>query len=223
MAGIAALRGGDTGAPVSVAMPGVGMEEPVVGQERWEEIRRLKVAGMTVSGIARASGLDRKTVRRCLRQVRWQAYRRPARRRLCSTRTGVACGTRGAGRVLRASSTRSCAQRGFEGGYGTVRDAVRPLRVGAAAASLTQCRFETAPGEQAQADWGEVRVRLGGEIVQVHIFVMTLGYSRRGWAEGYEHERMESLLSAHEHAFEHFGGVAGSPVRPHAHRHSGRA
>jgi hypothetical protein len=41
----------------------------------------------------------------------------------------------------------------------------------------------------------------------VHIFVMTLGYSRRGWAEGYEHERMESLLSAHEHAFEHFGGV----------------
>ena len=88
-----------------------------------------------------------------------------------------------------------------------MRDAVRPLRVEAAAASLTQCRFETAPGEQAQADWGEVRVRLGGEIVQVHIFVMTLGYSRRGWAEGYEHERMESLLSAHEHAFEHFGGV----------------
>jgi DNA invertase Pin-like site-specific DNA recombinase len=65
VAGIAALRGGDTGAPVSVAMPGVGMEEPVVGQERWEEIRRLKVAGMTVSRIARASGLDRKTVRRC--------------------------------------------------------------------------------------------------------------------------------------------------------------
>jgi transposase len=100
-----------------------------------------------------------------------------------------------------------CAQRGYEGGYGTVRDAVRPLRVEAAAALLTQCRFETEPGEQAQADWGEVRVGFGSQIVQVHIFVMTLGYSRRAWAEGYEHERMESLLSAHEHAFEHFGGV----------------
>jgi hypothetical protein len=44
-------------------------------------------------------------------------------------------------------------------------------------------------------------------IVKVHIFVMTLGYSRRAWAEGYEHERTESLLAAHEHAFEHFGGV----------------
>jgi len=88
-----------------------------------------------------------------------------------------------------------------------VRDAVRPLRIEAAAASLTQCRFETEPGEQAQADWGEVRVHFGTKPAKVHIFVMTLGYSRRGWSEGYEHERMESLLSAHEHGFEHFGGV----------------
>ena len=35
---------------------------------------------------------------------------------------------------------------------------------------------------------------------------------------------MESLLSAHEHAFEHFGGVsAGDSLRPHAHRDDGRA
>ena len=100
-----------------------------------------------------------------------------------------------------------CAQRGFEGGYGTVRDAVRPLRAEAAAASLTQRRFETEPGEQAQADWGEARVQFQSEIAKVHIFVLTLGYSRRAWAEGYQNERMESLLSAHEHGFEHFGGV----------------
>jgi len=54
-----------------------------------------------------------------------------------------------------------CAQRGYAGGYGTVRDAVRPLRLEMGAASLTQCRFETGLGEQAQADSGEVRVRLG--------------------------------------------------------------
>lgn len=88
-----------------------------------------------------------------------------------------------------------------------MRDAVRPLRLETAAAALTQCRFETEPGEQAQVDWGEVRVPMGSGIVEVHIFVMTLGYSRRAWAESYEHERMESLLAAHEHAFEHFAGV----------------
>jgi hypothetical protein len=80
VADVAALQGGDIGAPVRVCSPEVGGEEPVVGQERWEEMHRLKAAGMTVSGVARATGLDRKTVRRCLRQVRWQAYRRPARR-----------------------------------------------------------------------------------------------------------------------------------------------
>jgi transposase len=206
---VAALQGGDIDAPVTVAAPGVGGEEPVVDQERWEEMHRLKATEMTVSGIARATGLDRKTVRRCLRQVRWQGYRRPGRRQalLDPHRAWLAERAAQVGYSARILYQELCARRGFEGGYGTVRDAVRPLRLETAAASLTQCRFETEPGEQAQADWGEVRVRLGTEIVQVHIFVMTLGYSRRGWAEGYEHERMESLLAAHEHGFEHFGGV----------------
>ena len=206
---VVALQGNDIGVPVSVAAPGVGVEEPVVGQERWEEMHRLKAAGMTVSGIARATGLDRKTVRRCVRQVRWQAYRRPVRREalLAAHRTWLAERAVQVGYSARILYQELCARRGYEGGYGTVRDAVRPLRIEAAAALLTQCRFETGPGEQAQADWGEVGVRFESEMVKVHIFVLTLGYSRRAWAEGYEHERMESLLSAHEHAFEHFGGV----------------
>jgi hypothetical protein len=87
-----------------------------------------------------------------------------------------------------------------------VRNAVRPLRLEAAAASLTQTRFETEPGQQAQVDWGEVRVRLDGVAAKVHVFVMTLGYSRRAWAEGYLNEKLGSLLEAHERAFAHFGG-----------------
>jgi transposase len=207
----AALEGNLSGAgPVTVAAPEVGMAEGlVVGQERWEEMHRLKAAGMTLSGIARATGLDRKTVRRCLRQVRWQAYRRQARREglLDAHREWIAGRAAEVGYSARILYQELRSARGYEGGYGTVRDAVRPLRAFAAAASITQCRFETEPGEQAQVDWGEVRVRLGAELLEVHIFVMTLGYSRRAWAEGYEHERMESLLAAHEHAFEHFGGL----------------
>ena len=206
---IAALQGGDIDAPVNVASPGVGGEEPVVGKERWEELQRLKAAGMTVSGIARATGLDRKTVRRCLRQVRWKAYRRARGRGslLAPHRSWLVERAPQVGYSARILYQELCSQRGFEGGYGTVRDAVRPLRTEAAAGLLTQRRFETEPGEQAQADWGESRVWFGAQLVKVHIFVMTLGFSRRAWAEGYEHERMESLLSAHEHAFEHFGGV----------------
>jgi transposase len=194
---------------VSVASSGLGEEDVVVAEERWQELHRLKTAGMTVSGIARTTGLDRKTVRRCLRQVSWQAYRRAARREslLAPHREWLMERAAEVGYSARILYQELCASRGFTGGYGTVRDAVRPLRLELAAAGLTQCRFETEPGEQAQVDWGEVRVALGAGVVQVHIFVMTLGYSRRAWAEGYEHERMESLLAAHEHAFEHFAGV----------------
>ena len=194
---------------VKVCSPVVGEEDVVVGEERWQELHRLKAAGMTTSGISRATGLDRKTVRRCLRQVRWQAYQRAARREtlLAAHREWLAARAPEVGYSARFLYQELVAQRGFEGGYGTVRDAVRPLRLETAAGELTQCRFETEPGEQAQVDWGQVRVAMGAGIVEVHIFVMTLGYSRRAWAEGYEHERMESLLAAHEHAFEHFAGV----------------
>lgn len=175
-AAVAGLQGGNSGASVTVSAPRVGVEEPVVGQERWEEMHRLRAVGMTVAGVARATGLDRKTVRRCLRQVRWQAYRRPARREalLDAHRAWLVERAAQVGYSARILYQELCAQRGFEGGYGTVRDAVRPLRLETAAASLTQCRFETEPGEQAQADWGEVRVLLGSQRVQVHIFVMTL-------------------------------------------------
>jgi transposase len=39
----------------------------------------------------------------------------------------------------------------------------------------------------------------------IHIFVLTPGYSRQMFAEGYEHERLGSLLAAHEQAFAFFG------------------
>jgi len=94
----------------------------------------------------------------------------------------------------------------FTGSYVIVRRAVVPLRMAASVASLTQRRFETGPGEQAQCDWGQITVRLGGVRAEIHIFVMTLGYSRRGFALGFLRERMGDLLAAHEAAFAHFGG-----------------
>jgi len=98
------------------------------------------------------------------------------------------------------------AQRDWRGSYETVKLAVRPLRAEATVAGLTQRRFETAPGEQAQVDWGQLSVRLAGVSTKIHVLVMTLGYSRRAYAEGFLHERMPDLLAAHENAFAHFGG-----------------
>jgi transposase len=203
-------------AAAPIAIPSSGMvsgshrdtELDVVGQQQWQELRQRQAAGQNVSAIARELGLDRKTVRSCLKREQWAPYQRTVKR------TSVLDGHRQwlqerapqvgySARILYQELTR---ERGFSGCYEVVKVAVRPLREAATVASVTQMRFETAPGEQAQVDWGQVSVTLGAVRTKVHVFVMTLGYSRRGYAEGYLNERMENLLSAHERAFEHFGG-----------------
>jgi len=183
-------------------------EAGVIGKEQWEAIHRQRANGKGISVIAREFDLDRKTVRSCLRQAEWAPYRRQA---------GVATvlDEHWAWLEARAAHVNYSArilhqelrlQRGFTGSYETVKLAVRPLRAQAQLAGLTQRRFETGPGEQAQVDWGQISVTLGDRRVKVHVLVMTLGYSRRGYAEGFLSERMPDLLAAHERAFAHFGG-----------------
>jgi transposase len=172
-------------------------------------MHELRSVGTSVSEIARLTGVDRKTVRSCLRHSEWQPYRRESSG-LTLLSAHMEWLAERAPRVqysARILYQELCRDRGYSGGYDTVRNAVRPLRAEAAVASLTQLRFETGPGEQAQVDWGQVKVRFSGTPAVVHVFVMTLGYSRRAWVEGFTNERMGQLLAAHEHAFEHFGGV----------------
>lgn len=197
------------GPPGTVYAPGTGAEATVVGRDRWEQIHRLRAEGQSISQVARATGVDRKTARTCLARAEWQPYRRePGGDTLLDPhRAWLAERAPEVHHSARILFQELCAERGFAGSYDTVRNAVRPLRAEATVASLTQRRFETEPGEQAQVDWGQVRVRFGAEPAVVHVFVMTLGYSRRAWVEGFTNERMEQLITAHENAFEHFGGV----------------
>src|SRR4051812_25396811 len=60
----------------NVSAPAVGVEAPVVSKERWEELRRMRAAGQSVSQIARETGFDRKTVRASLARAEWMPYQR---------------------------------------------------------------------------------------------------------------------------------------------------
>lgn len=135
----------------TVPVQGRSMEVAVVGLEQWEAIRGRGAAGQSVSSIAREFGLDRKTVRNCLRRETWKPYSREAARptlldghmdwlRRRAPQVGFSA------RVL-FQELRT--QRGFTGCYEIVKVAVRPLRSSASVAAVTQMRFETAPGEQA--------------------------------------------------------------------------
>lgn len=198
---------GSASEPATVPACHPGTEVVVIAEQQWHSIRERHTAGMSLSGIARELDLDRKTVRRALRMPSWAPYQRaapalmldPHRQWLVDRAPQVHYSAR----ILYQELTR---ERGFAGCYETVKLAVRPLRAEATLAGLTQRRFETGPGEQAQCDWGQVTVPLGSIRTRLHVFVMTLGYSRRGFAMGFERERMPDLLAAHEAAFAHFGG-----------------
>ena len=95
---------------------------------------------------------------------------------------------------------------GYEGGYTTVADYVRPRRrVRQPQATL---RSETDPGEQAQVDWGSFSY-LGddGRQHRVWAFVMVLSWSRAIYVEFVRRADVASFVQCHVNAFEYFGGV----------------
>lgn len=80
---------------------------------------------------------------------------------------------------------------GFTGGYQQIQRALQPLRTTRRWAARATARFETGPGEQAQIDFGQLRVWIGEVETPVHVFVCTLGFSRRAVAYAYRNERLD--------------------------------
>lgn len=178
----------------------------MVREEVVREILARLERGERVKGIARELGVDKKTVKRWRRLGGWRAQRRRRRQELepfreFLIRRGPEVGWNAA--VL----YRELTPLGFGGGYLQVQRHVKPLRDERRWAAIATVRFETAPGEQAQVDFGQTRVWIGERLETVHLFVFTLGYSRRCFAYAYPHERLPVLLDGHERALRHFGGV----------------
>jgi transposase len=172
------------------------------------EIFRLKrELGWGTDRIAEHLGISRNTVKRYLKLGKYQPYTRAPRpdplgelRAWAEQRFLEVSGNV---RVLH----RELLQRHFEIGYSTLARALQPLRARLAALERATVRFETPPGQQLQADFGELFVRIAGMRTKVHFGVLTLGYSRRCFVKAFLSERQEQWLSTFEEGFHHFGGV----------------
>jgi hypothetical protein len=69
-------------------------------------------------------------------------------------------------------------------------------------------RYETAPGEQAQADWAHFGlIEHRGHQRRLYAFLMTLGWSRTLYLEFTVSADASWWLRCHLHAFRYFGGV----------------
>jgi len=178
----------------------------MVKADLWQEIHSRFKLKETKKAIARAVGLSVQTVRKVLRQEKAKAYVR-------EKRESEVLGPYRDYTIQRLAAVGYCAQaifeelqvRGYRGSYATVKRFVSPLREEAEIEATI--RFETPPGRQGQADWGQCWTIIAGKRVKVHLFVLTLGYSRRMYAVATENEKLPVFLRSHEEAFAHLGGV----------------
>jgi transposase len=202
----------------------------VLEPERWLELRRFRAlweAGVSVSEIARETGLHRRTVRKYLAA---EGPVSPPSRVPRGKRTQVvAAFAHVIDTWLRAElllkgtviHERLVDQYGFTGNYQRVKLYLQEARPRIAAelgiapdqlASLHR-RFEVVPGAQGQVDWGDeggVLAHVG--IPKVYSFHMVLSYSRDPFCCFTTSQDLRTFWDCHARAFDHFGGVPGSIV-----------
>lgn len=100
----------------------------------------------------------------------------------------------------------------YTGSYSAVRRFVHRLRPPQPEVVV---RVHTAPGEEAQVDFGSVGQLYDpscGRVRRAYVFVATLCYSRHQYAELVLDQKVATWIGLHQRAFESWGGVPGRIV-----------
>ena len=182
--------------------------------ELYARVRRaVQVEGKSERLVAREYGLARETVRKMMQYSAPPGYRRqqPAKRPKLDPWVGVIDAILVEDRE-RPRKQRHTAKRiyqrlrdehGFGGGYTIVKDYVRlrSLRHREMFVPLMH------PPGDAQADFGEAQVVIGGEKRKAHYLVIDLSQSDDSFVMAFPAETTEAFLEGHRQAFEYFGGV----------------
>ena len=183
-------------------------EVPMTEPEIVTQIQALSSLGWGARSIAKALGVNRKTVTRYQQgALAGVQVRRKAR---CLDEAGE-----GRARQLFLGAAEGNAvvvkdmleQEGYEVSERTVQRMVSSTRTELRSAQLASVLFETEPGQQMQVDFGQKRVVIGGRTVVVHLMAAVLGYSRRIFVKAFLAERAEDWREGIAEAFRHFGGV----------------
>ena len=187
--------------------------------------------GLSQRDAATRFGLDRGTVKKMLEHPEPPGYRRSAPR----TRSRMDAHAGFVDAILTADLDapkkqrhtiqriyeRLVEERGFQGGYTTVRDYVRPRRLAMKEVFVPLAH----PPGHAQADFGEARAIIGGVERKIHFLVVDLPQSDAIFVKAYPAETAEAFCDGHvlvsdpssteiavrfpgaPEAFDFFGGV----------------
>jgi transposase len=182
-------------------------EDVMISREEFVKIKAMAAAGMYQKDIAGELGVDARTVRRAI--ARGDAPKRERQKRVSKLapyhaqidelmKRGVWNG---------AVILREIERAGYRGGRTVLREYMQPKRALRMRADRSTVRFETQAGQQLQSDWGQERVRIGGEECEAHFIANTLGYSRRFHFWCTDSEDAEHTYEGLIRTFEYVGGV----------------
>lgn len=168
------------------------------------EIRVLQRRGLAIRAIARELGCSRATVKRYLREpgatrygprlpraTKLDTYKDYLRERIAAARPRW---------IPAVVLLREIREQGYTGGVTQLKAFINPLKQPKLDPVV---RFETAPGEQMQADF--TVIRRGREPLLA--LVATLGYSRATWVRFTSAEDAQTLCACLREALLYFGGV----------------
>jgi transposase len=187
--------------------------------EQFEQIRRDRDReGLSLRALAVRHGVHRRTVKQALASPMPPAKRAPVGRpapklgRYRSVIDGWLEADRAAPRKQRHTARRIhrrlVDEHGADVAESTVRQYVRARKraMGFAVGEVFVPQVH-APGVEAEVDWGEALVVLGGVSVKAHLFVMRASFSGAAFCQASLVETQQAFLELHVQAFEWFGGV----------------
>lgn len=187
----------------------------VITLEIYQQIRKMRLDGMSQRQIAAVLHISRNTVKKY-----WDGNSVPWERKDYSREASVlteevvafvqqcldedAHSPRKQHHTAKRIYERLVTECGFTGGETTVRRLVRELR------EKTQEAFVPLAfpaGDALQIDWGEATIYLSGIKTVVNLFCARLCYSGAPMVLAYRRQNEESFLDALVHVFQYFGGV----------------
>jgi len=178
----------------------------VITREEWVDIISLHRQGLSIRAISARLGISRNTVRAALRRQGPPARQeRALPSKLDPYKDYLLARLADYPELSAAALLDEIRALGYAGGLSILKEFTYPYRQ---RRRQPVVRFETAPGQQAQADWSSLgRHLLGDEHRSPQLFVMVLGFSRALYAEAVWRADLESFLACHARAFAYFGGV----------------
>ena len=178
----------------------------MINKEDFIVIHALHEKGHNISEIAKLTKLDRKTVRKRLKEVELspsvRMVKQPSKLEAYKPyiRDFIAKDTH---RIPYSSIFADIQAMGYTGGRSILQEFLTKEYRSMNLQKDPVVRFETLPGEQMQVDWTTIRYGRN----PIYAFVATLGYSRHTFVHFTDNMEAKTLIICHDLSFLFFGGV----------------